>query len=98
MLWLGFREHCSALVSLCVLLPLTVFLVWLGLLLCALVLGFALLIGLVVGKTQDAQSHGKFHTRLAEHAFDALGNLPVIQSFTRVQAELGSLRAISQQC
>ncbi|HKP56083.1 MAG TPA: glucan ABC transporter ATP-binding protein/ permease [Polyangiales bacterium] len=100
MLWLGFfREHCSALVSLCVLLPLTVFLnVWLGALLCALVFGFALLIGLVVHKTEDAQSHvGKFHTRLAEHTSDALGNLPVIQSFTRVQAELGSLRTISQQ-
>src|SRR5262245_10326946 len=100
MLWLGFfREHCSALVSLCVLLPLTVFLnVWLGLLLCALVLGFAVAISLVVRKTQDAQSHvGKFHTRLVEHTSDALGNLPVIQSFTRVQAELGSLRSISQQ-
>ncbi|HKU42102.1 MAG TPA: glucan ABC transporter ATP-binding protein/ permease [Polyangiales bacterium] len=100
MLWLGFfREHCAALVSLCVLLPLTLFLnVWLGLLLCALVLGFAIAISTVVRKTQDAQSHvGKFHTRLVEHTSDALGNLPVIQSFTRVQAELGSLRSISQQ-
>jgi ATP-binding cassette, subfamily B, beta-glucan exporter len=98
--WLGFfREHCAALVSLCVLLPVTVFLnVWLGSLLCGLVLGFALLIGLVVRKTHSAQQNvGKFHTRLAEHASDVIGNLPVIQSFTRVQAELQALRSISQQ-
>jgi ATP-binding cassette subfamily B protein len=99
-LWLGFfREHCAALVALCVLLPTTLFLnVWLGSLLCVLVLGFAVLIALVVRKTQTAQLRvGKFHTRLAEHASDTIGNLPVVQSFTRVQAELGSLRALSQQ-
>jgi ATP-binding cassette subfamily B protein len=99
-LWLGFfREHCAALLALCVLLPTTLFLnVWLGSLLCLLVLGFALLIGLVVRKTQDAQFHvGKYHTRLAEHASDTLGNLPVVQSFTRVHAELVTLRSLSQQ-
>jgi glucan exporter ATP-binding protein len=99
-LWLGFfREHCAALVALCVLLPTTVFLnVWLGSLLCALVLGFAGLIALVVRKTQAAQMQvGRFHTRLAEHASDTIGNLPVVQSFTRVQAELSALRSLSQE-
>ena len=100
MLWLGFfREHCAALVSLFVLLPLTLFLnVWLGLLLCGLVLAFAVLITFIVRKTHDQQGKvSEYHTNLAKHASDALGNLPVIQSFTRVEAELGSLRDISQK-
>lgn len=99
-LWLGFfREHCASLVALCVLLPATLFInVWLGSLLCLLVVGFAVLIALVVRKTQSAQLQvGKFHTQLAEHASDTIGNLPVVQSFTRVQAELGALRSLSQQ-
>jgi ATP-binding cassette, subfamily B, beta-glucan exporter len=97
MMWLAFfREQCAALVSLCVLLPMTLLVnVWLGLLLCALVLAFACLITLVVHKTQEKQGQVReHHTNLAEHASDALGNLPVIQSFTRVDAELSSLRAI----
>ena len=99
-LWLGFfREHCAALVALVLLLPATLVLnVGLGALLCLLVATFALLIFLVVRKTHSEQLQvGKFHTRLAEHASDALGNLPVVQSFTRVQAELATLRSLSQQ-
>lgn len=100
MLWLGFfREHCAAVVSLFVLLPLTLLLnVWLGLLLCGLVVVFAMLIAFVVLRTHDKQGLVReYHTNLAEHASDALGNLPVIQSFTRVDAELTSLRTISQR-
>jgi ATP-binding cassette, subfamily B, beta-glucan exporter len=98
MLWLGFfREHCASLVSLFVLLPLTLFVnLWLGLLLCLLVLSFALLIALVVRRTHALQGEVReYHTNLSEHASDALGNLPVIQSFTQVETELRSLREIS---
>jgi glucan exporter ATP-binding protein len=97
LMWLAFfREQCAALVSLFVLLPLTLFLnPWLGLLLCALVLTFAALIMLVINKTNEKQGQVReHHTNLAEHASDALGNLPVVQSFTRVDAELSALRAI----
>jgi len=99
-LWLGFfREHLSALVALVVLLPLTVFLNWrLGLLLVALVCVFAVLTAIVLHKTETLQgSVERYHSNLAEHASDALGNVPVIQSFTRIEAESRSLRVIIQQ-
>jgi ATP-binding cassette subfamily B protein len=99
-LWLGFfREHLSALVALGVLLPLTVFLNWrLGLLLVALVVVFTVLTTIVLRKTESLQgSVERYHSSLAEHASDALGNVPVIQSFTRVEAETRSLRAIINQ-
>lgn len=96
-LWLGFfRDHCAALVSLFVLLPFTLFVNWrLGLLLCVLVVVFAVLTSIVLHKTESKQGAvERYHTDLAEHASDALGNIPVIQSFTRVQAELHHLRDI----
>jgi ATP-binding cassette subfamily B protein len=99
-LWLGFfREHFAALVALFVLLPMTVFLNWrLGLLLVGLVGVFAILTIIVVRKTESLQgSVERYHSSLAERASDALGNVPVIQSFTRIEAEAGSLRAIIQQ-
>lgn len=96
-LWLGFfRDHCAALVSLFVLLPFTLFVNWrLGLLLCILVVVFAVLTSVVLRKTESKQGAvERYHSDLAEHASDALGNIPVIQSFTRVQAELHNLRDI----
>ena len=53
-LWLGFfREHLAALVALCILLPLTLFLNWrVGLLLLILVAVFALLTAVVMHKTE----------------------------------------------
>lgn len=99
-LWLGFfREHMAALVALTILLPLTVFLNWrLGLLLLVLVLIFAALTVVVVRKTESLQgSVERYHSSLAEHASDALGNVPVIQSFTRGEAEARALRHIIHQ-
>ena len=95
-LWLGFfREHFAALVSLLVLLPLTLFLNWrLGILLLVLVVVFTVLTALVLRKTETMQGRVEsFNSRLAEQASDALGNVPVIQSFTRTKAESGNLRA-----
>ncbi len=96
-LWLGFfRDHCGALLSLFVLLPLTLFINWrLGLLLVVLLFVFAILTTIVLRKTESKQGAvERFHTDLAEHASDALGNVPVIQSFTRVKDEINSLRNI----
>src|SRR5919112_2887146 len=89
-LWLGFfRDHLSAFVALGVLLPLTLFLNWrLGLLLVVLVAMFTVLTTLVLRKTETLQgSVERFHSSLAERASDALGNVPVIQSFTRIEVE-----------
>jgi ATP-binding cassette subfamily B protein len=99
-LWLGFfREHCAALVALGVLLPFTVFLNWrLGLLLIGLLAVFAVLMSVVLSKTHTLQGAvERYHSDLAEHASDALGNVPVIQSFTRVDAELSALRNVIGQ-
>lgn len=99
-LWLGFfRDHCAALVALVVLLPLTMFLNWrLALLLIVLVVLFALFTSYVLRRTEDLQSSVEgYHSNLAEHTSDALGNVPVIQSFTRVQAEAQALRGIIHQ-
>ena len=99
-LWLGFfRDHFSAIVSLGVLLPLTLFLNWrLGVLLVGLVLLFTLLTTIVLRKTETLQGTvERYHSSLAEHASDALGNVPVIQSFTRAKAESGALRNIIGQ-
>ncbi|WP_112661717.1 glucan ABC transporter ATP-binding protein/ permease [Microvirga flavescens] len=99
-LWLGFfREHCAALVALVVLMPLTVFLNWrLGLLLLALVVVFAVLTTIVLRKTESLQGRvERFHSTLAERASDALGNVPVIQSFTRIEAESRALGHIIEQ-
>src|SRR5215218_7168577 len=99
-LWLGFfREHFAALVALLVLLPLTLFLNWrLGTLLLALVGFFTVLTTIVLRKTETLQgSVERYHTSLAEHASDALGNVPVIQSFTRIEAETRALKGIIHQ-
>ncbi|MFN3481398.1 MAG: glucan ABC transporter ATP-binding protein/ permease [Rhabdaerophilum calidifontis] len=96
-LWLGFlRDHCAALVSLLCLLPLTLFINWrLALLLVALVVVFAFLMGVVVTRAARLQEKVEgYHSELAEHTSDAFGNIPVIQSFTRIQAELGQLRFV----
>ncbi|HEX8165334.1 MAG TPA: glucan ABC transporter ATP-binding protein/ permease [Beijerinckiaceae bacterium] len=99
-LWLGFfRDHLAALIALMVLLPLTVFLNWrLGLLLVALVCVFAVLTAIVMRKTETLQGTVEgYHSSLAEQASDALGNVPVIQSFTRTKAEASALKGIIHQ-
>ena len=45
-------------------------------------------------KTDKLQSNVEsYHSNLAERASDALGNVPVIQSFTRIEAEVRGLRS-----
>ncbi|MBP0464894.1 glucan ABC transporter ATP-binding protein/ permease [Roseomonas sp. PWR1] len=89
-LWLGFfREHIVTFVSLIVLLPLTLVMNWrLGLLLMGLVVVFAVVSAYVIRRTQAAQSQvEQFHSRLAGNAQDALSNVVVVQSFTRLNSE-----------
>ena len=93
-LWLSFfREHAASLVTLFVLLPLTLWLNWrMGLLLITLVVFFGMLTTFVLRKTEKLQgSVERYHSDLAERASDALGNVPVIQSFTRIESEVRSM-------
>ena len=96
--WLYFfRENLASFLALFVLLPATVFLNWrLAVLLIVLVIIFAAVIGFVIQRTSKLQDQvERYHSDLAERASDALGNLAVIQSFTRIDAETKSLRSIS---
>ena len=96
-LWLGFfREHFAAFVSLLVLLPLSMFLNWrLGLLLIILCVVFAGLTALVVRRAEKGQSEVERHySDLAERASDALGNVALVQSFARIDAEVGGIRGV----
>ena len=97
-LWLSFfRDHFAAFVSLIVLLPIAVYMNWrLGLLLVALLVVFALIIAYVWRQTEALQRGVEgFHSDLAERASDALGNIALIQSFTRIDAEVSNLRDVA---
>ncbi|WP_298354747.1 glucan ABC transporter ATP-binding protein/ permease [Rhodoblastus sp.] len=96
-IWLSFfRENCASVAALFVLLPATLFVNWrLGLVLVVLVAFFGLLTISVLRRTQGLQARVEvFNAELAERASDALGNVPVIQSFTRIERESRSVRRI----
>ncbi len=97
-LWLSFfRDNCASFAALFVLLPMSVIINWrLGSLLLFLVLGFGTLTSFVLRRTETLQQRvERFHSDFAERATDALGNIPVIQSFTRIEAEARDMRAIT---
>ncbi|WP_424814622.1 glucan ABC transporter ATP-binding protein/ permease [Roseococcus sp. YIM B11640] len=99
-LWLSFfREHLITAISALVLLPLTMILNWrLGLLLIGLVVVFTCLTAFVIRKTQTAQQKvEEFHTQLAGSAQDALSNVVVVQSFTRLNSEAKMFGDIMRQ-
>ena len=89
-LWLVFfKEQLSTYVAVVVLLPLTFFLNWrLASTLVVLVVLFVALTIAVVRKTEAGQRRVEhFHSQLAGTAQDALANVMVVQSFTRLSAE-----------
>ena len=96
--WLSFfRENCSSFVALFILLPLSLFVNWrLASLLIVLVILFACLTLFVLRKTEGLQGQvEQYQNDLAERASDALGNVAVIQSFTRVEAETRAMRQVT---
>lgn len=89
-LWLSFfREHLTTFIAALVLLPLTLAMNWrLALLLIVLVAVFCSLSAYVIRRTQSAQEQVEWlHSRLAGNAQDALSNVVVVQSFTRLASE-----------
>ena len=89
-MWLSFfRDHMSTFIAALILMPLTLAMNWrLGLLLVVLVVVFAVLITLIIQKTENAQAQvERFQTQLAGNAQDALSNVVVVQSFTRLSSE-----------
>ncbi|HEX2941038.1 MAG TPA: glucan ABC transporter ATP-binding protein/ permease [Rhodopila sp.] len=98
--WLVFfRDQLSTILSVLVLLPMTMFLNWrLGLVLVVLVSIFLVVTGLVVKKTETAQRQVEgLNSSLAGTAQDALANVMVVQSFTRLSAEARLFSDIANQ-
>jgi ATP-binding cassette subfamily B protein len=99
-LWLAFfREHLAAFVSLIALLPLSLYINWrLALLLIALSVVFSILTAYVLRRTETLQRDVQEHySTLAERASDALGNIALVQSFTRVETEVEGLKTVGQR-
>jgi ATP-binding cassette subfamily B protein len=89
-IWLSFfRDQFATLLSVLVLLPLTVLLNWkLALTLIVLVIVFSTITTLVIQHTEEGQREVEtFNSSLAGTAQDALSNVMVVQSFTRLRAE-----------
>ena len=99
-LWLGFfREHFAAILSVVVLLPLSLYLNWrLAILLFVLCIVFTALTTFVVRKTFGMQMEvEEQYSELSARASDALGNVALVQSFVRVEAEVKGLRSVADQ-
>ncbi|HEY4141802.1 MAG TPA: glucan ABC transporter ATP-binding protein/ permease [Pseudolabrys sp.] len=99
-MWLGFfRDHLSSFITLLILLPVSLYINWrLALLLIALCVVFAALTALIVRKTETLQSTVESHySDLAERASDTLGNIALVQSFSRLDAEVLELRQIVER-
>ncbi len=89
-IWLGFfREQFITLISVVVLLPLTMLLNWkLAVTLIVLVVIFSTMTALVMRHTEEGQRQvEEYNSTLAGTAQDALANVMVVQSFTRLRAE-----------
>ncbi|MFG1477185.1 glucan ABC transporter ATP-binding protein/ permease [Xanthobacter sp. V4C-4] len=94
-LWLSFfRDDCAAIFSLLVLVPVGIWINWrLGLVLIALMVVFGVVTALVIRRTEAMQRQvEEYNSDLAEQTSDALGNVAVIQSYTRIEAEVSGLR------
>jgi ATP-binding cassette subfamily B protein len=99
-LWLAFfREHFASFVSLIVLLPLTLLIDWrYGLLLIALCAVFACLIALVINRSEQMQETvERRYTDLAERTADTFGNIALVQSYARIEAEVSGLKKMGEE-
>ena len=99
-LWLSFfREHLSTFVATLVLLPLTLLLNWkLAIALIVLVALFCALTVIVIQRTEAGQRRVEsYNSNLAGTVQDALANVMVVQSFTRLGAETRLFGDIARQ-
>ena len=99
-LWLDFfRESFAAVMSLVILLPLALYLNWvLGSVLIVVCVVFAVVTGSVMNRTEKLQRSVEGHySDLAERASDTLGNIALVQGFTRVEAEVMGLRSVADK-
>ena len=99
-LWLSFfREHFVSIISLFVLLPATLFVDWrYGVLLVILCCVFAALIALIISKSQSLQSKVELvYSDVSERTTDTLGNIALVQSYTRVEHEVRGMKKLGDE-
>ncbi len=91
-----FREHLTAVVMLVSLIPVSLFMNWrMGLLLMALMVVYGSLSTIVVRKTRFGQERAEeYHSELSGRVVDVIGNVSVVQSFSRLQEEARALQTI----
>jgi ATP-binding cassette, subfamily B, beta-glucan exporter len=96
-LWVSFfREHFAAFVFIVLLLPTTLILNWrLALPLIILCVAFTMLTAVVMRRASALQRAVERHySELAETAADALGNVALVQSYTRIEIEVSEMKAL----
>ncbi len=99
-LWLGFfREHLATLLSILVMVPLALAMNWkLALLMITLMISFATFNSIAMRRTMKAQGDvEQLHHQITERAGDVFGNVLVVQSFTRLAAEVEAVREMTKQ-
>ncbi len=99
-LWLGFfREHLATLLSILVMVPLAIRINWkLALLMIGLMISFAVFNAIAMNRTKKAQSDiEQLHHAISERVGDVFGNVMVVQSFSRVSAEVAAIKQMVRQ-
>ncbi|MFT4198695.1 MAG: glucan ABC transporter ATP-binding protein/ permease [Pseudoxanthomonas sp.] len=99
-LWLGFfRDHLTTLLSILIMVPWSLYVNWkLGLLMVGLMLSFATFNAIAMRRTHAAQRQvEQLHGAISERAGDVLGNVPVVQVYTRLQAEAEAIRQMARR-
>lgn len=95
--WLGFlREQTTALIGIIFLVPTAIIMNWrLAAMLAFLAFVYTILNAIVVYRTSDGQAAvERHHISVAGRVGDVIGNVTVVQSYTRLSAELNALRGL----
>jgi len=98
--WLGFlREQTTAAIGILFLVPTAIVMNWrLAALLGILAVVYAILNALVVYRTSEGQAAvERHHIRVAGRVGDVIGNVTVVQSYTRLVAEANALRGLMSE-
>ena len=98
--WLGFlREQTTAMIGILFLVPTAIVMNWrLAAVLGILAVVYAVLNAIVVFKTSDGQAAvERHHISVAGRVGDVIGNVTVVQSYTRLSAEMNALRGLMSQ-
>jgi glucan exporter ATP-binding protein len=99
-LWLGFfRDHLVTVLSIVVMIPLALWMNWkLALLMVALTASFTIFNAIAMRRTNDAQMEvERKHHEISERVSDVLGNVSVVQAYTRIGSEIEDLQALAKR-